>query len=224
MDKTSIIMASYDTTKTHRYVTSAALGNIQKFTDRDQYELIFVDANPSTKELMNYKYHKIDIDKYIDLEVDPGISACRNIGAKEANPEYKYICFIDNDIFVNEGWLDTLIKVMNKHNVRYIRPNQGQTSRELIKQSYLEEGPGQDDAGLILMTREAFNESGGWDERFGSVYHDLGFRRRLGQHNIQGISTNQTVMTHISGITTFDSPKFDDWYSKEGEEINKPIN
>lgn len=223
MDKTSIIMASYDTTQTHRYVTSAALGNIQKFTDRDQYELIFVDANPSTKGLMNYKYHKIDIDKYIDLETDPGISACRNIGAKESDPENKYICFMDNDVFVHEGWLPKLIEIMKKRNLGYIFPQQGQTSREFVKQSYIQEANGNDDAGFILITREAFDKTGGWDERFGSVYHELGFRRRLGKYGILGFSSNQMVMTHISGITTFESPKFQEWYSKEGEEVNKEI-
>lgn len=215
-------MASYDILRIHRYVTSAALGNIQKFTDPEDYELIFVDANPSTKDFMNYKYHLIKIDKYIDLETDPGISACRNIGAKHADPDNGYICFIDNDVFVNEGWLDTLKKVMKKHNARYVLPQQGQTTREFIKKSYIEEHPGQDDAGLMLMTREAFDITGGWDERFGSVYHELGFRKKLGQHHIHGVNTNQTVMTHISGITTFDSPKFDEWYAKEGAEINKP--
>lgn len=215
-------MAAYDLDQVHRYVTSAALGNIQKYTDRDQYELIFVDANPAAETWTNYKYHKIDIDKRIELETDPGISACRNIGAKAAEAN-EYICFIDNDVFVPEGWLPKLIEVMHKRNARYIFPHQGYTDREFIKQSYLEELPGQDDAGLILMTREAFDTCGGWDERFGSVYHELGLRRRLGKHDIRGFCTNQVLITHISGITTFPSPKFDEWYTKEGSEINEPI-
>lgn len=46
-----------------------------------------------------------------------GIAQAKNMGAKEilAMPHYKYICFLDNDTKVSDGWLEKMIKIMDSN-------------------------------------------------------------------------------------------------------------
>lgn len=222
-NKTSIVMVAHDVSATHRYITSAALGNIQKYTDREDYELIFVDdqTTGARTDNLNARYHTIDIDKTIEVKEDIGISACRNLGVEKSDPLTKYLCFIDNDMFIWEGWLPKLRSYLESGNWDAIYPHQGATTREFVKKSYEKEGRGNDDAGLILITREAFEKTGGWDEKFKSVYHDLAFRKRISRAGLRIWCTNQVIVTHLSGVTTFFSSKFNKNYSEEGDILHK---
>lgn len=219
MDKTSIIMVAYDQDEVHRTITATALANIQKYTDRENYELILVDNKPIGD--FNRRHHLIDIDKHIKLDNDIGISASRNLGVKESNSITKYLCFIDNDVFVWEGWLNKLINQIETKNLDYIWPHQGYTTREFVKDSYQNDSAGNDDAGCVLIKRESFNRVGGWDEKYGSVHHELAFRRRLSGFGLKGFCTNQVIITHLSGITTFFSKDFDKKYAEEGKLISE---
>jgi hypothetical protein len=219
-NKTSIIMTAHDADGVYRYITSAAISNIQKYTDREDYELVLVDdLTGGAGEELNERYHNINLDKHIKITKDIGISACRNLGAKESDPLTKYLCFIDNDMFVWEGWLSKLRSYLEAGKWDAIYPHQGATTREFVKESYEKEGRGNDDAGLILITREAFERTGGWDEKFKSVYHDLAFRKRMGRTGVSAWCTNQVIVTHLGGVTTFFSSKFDKNYSEEGNAL-----
>ena len=181
MNKTTIIIVAYDTIRLQRQITSACLGNISRYTNRDEYELIFVDQYLNGKSAgdLNTKFHHIDIDKHIKVEEHIGSSAAANLGAKNADPETKYLCFMHPDVFVWEGWLPTLRSFIEKGQIEIVMPHQSASDREQIKAFYQEENPrGNDDAGLIMMTKNAFEKSGGWDERLKSIYQDLAFRRR----------------------------------------------
>jgi GT2 family glycosyltransferase len=211
-------MTAYDKDGAMRLVTSAVLGNIQKYTDRNDYELIFIDdKTASSVEDLNERYHNISIDKRINVTEDIGISACRNLGAKKSDPMTKYFCFIDNDVFVWEGWLPKLRSYLESGKWDAIYPHQGSTTREFVKESYKKEGRGNDDAGLILITREAFELTEGWDENFESVYHDLAFRKRMAAAGLSAWCTNQVLITHLGGATTFNSLKFNEKYQREGD-------
>ena len=101
--KTSIIMVAYDGDRTQRYITSASLGNIQMYTDREDYEMILVDNEPNRAGALNEKYQLFYLDHHIKEDKNIGVSASRNLGAKIADPNSEYFCFIDNDVFVWEG-------------------------------------------------------------------------------------------------------------------------
>jgi GT2 family glycosyltransferase len=196
---TSIIVAPFDNQVIVRRMTYACLGNIAKYTDDEDYELIVVDQGSMTN--IHDVYHMTDhVDKHLVVG-DVGMSQAMNIGAKEATG--KYICFMHNDVFVWEGWLRTMVGFLEnpKYKYRIVMPHQGRTTREMMKKFEKEENPrGNDDAGLILMSKEDFDKTGGWDERFPNIYQDLAFRRRL----IGPVCyTAKCVITHICGMTVW---------------------
>lgn len=220
--KTSIIMVAFDKDYIHRHITSTALGNIQMFTDREDYEMILVDNEPTRGGDLNRKYQLFYLDHHIVIDKDIGVSASRNIGAKTADPKSEYLCFIDNDVFVWEGWLPKLRAYLESGEWDAIWPHQCMTTREFVKNSYdpNSNDQGNDDAGLILITRDAFEKTGGWDERFFSVYHDLAFRRRMSAAEIRVRATNRVIVTHLNGATTFDLEDFDKRIKKEGDALH----
>ena len=223
LDKTSIVMTAFNQDALQVQITSAVLGNISKYTDREDYELILVDQGNPPPDL-NHRHHCIDIDKHIKIP-HIGMSAAMNRGYKESNPDYPYVCFIHNDVFVWEGWLSTLRGFIEKDPTTIMMPHQGPSTRENIKNSYLEENPrGNDDAGLIMMTKETFKKTGGWDERFKSVYQDGAFRLRFPKSHW---CTGKVLITHIGSINMYTSeqdgqeaPIWQKLRAGEGKEIN----
>ena len=209
-------MCAYDRTEIARQITLAALGNIQKYTDSEDYELILVDNDPIAKELYQ-KYQCIRADKHIVI-ADIGYSASMNLGAKESNSEFEYICFIHNDVFVWEGWLPKLIEELDRKQIDVIVPSQGHLTREQIKDSYKNLDTRLDnDAGIMLMKKETFANVGGWDDRFGSVYHDGAYRKKIMQKGYILAPTSQVVITHLGWITLGqDQDKFEKLRTEEG--------
>ena len=208
-------MVSYDRTPVHRNITSAALGNINMYTDKEDYELILIENEPLGA--LNQKYQLFTLDHYIIKDKDIGISASRNLGAKLADKKSEYFCFIDNDVFVWEGWLPKLRSYIENGKYDSMWPHQCSTTREFVKESYKKEAPGNNDAGLILISRKAFEKTGGWDERFFSVYHEAAFRKRMSDANVTTGCTNQVIITHLNGVTTFNLEDFDEKISREGD-------
>lgn len=198
MNKTSIIIPAYDTTRLQRWITSACLGNIAKYTERDEYELIFVDQRKEglVPCPLNERFQKIDIDKWLKPKENIGCSAAMNLGAKNTSKNTEYLCFMHNDVLVWEGWLKTLRSFIEEDYCDVIFPTQSNYDRNDIK--LMEKGDrhmrGNDDAGLILTTKEHFKESGGWDERFKTIYMEAAFRRRLSG---RVHCTAKCVITHI---------------------------
>lgn len=215
--KTSIIMNAYDNDIVQRQITIAALGNIQKYTD--DYELILVD-NGKFQEI-NDKYNCIELTKHIQNKEDIGFSASMNLGARESNSEYPYICFIHNDVFVWEWWLPKLLKKLDKIDV--IFPSQGHITREQVLASYRNELDRLDnDAGLMVMSKENYKKSGGWDERFCSVFQEKAYRDKMIRNGLSINHTPDVIITHIGWITVgFDDSVFENNRSKEGEILSK---
>ena len=196
-NKTSIIIAPFDNHVILRRMTRACLGNIAKYTDDEDYELIVVDQGSITE--LQDRYHTTEhVDKHI-IAGDIGMSQAMNLGAKEATG--KYICFMHNDVFVPEGWLTTMRGFLEnpKYNYRVVMPHQGKTTRQMMKEFEKKDNPrGNDDAGLMLMYKEDFDKTGGWNERFPNIYQDLAFRQKLVPPTCY---TAKCVITHLCGMT-----------------------
>jgi len=75
------------------------------------YEIIVVD-NGST-EGGTVKFIKENAHKYVLVNENTGYSAGNNIGSKLAIGEF--ICFLNNDTIVTDGWADEMIKTLNEN-------------------------------------------------------------------------------------------------------------
>lgn len=225
MNKTSIIMTAFDCDITHRHITSSALGNIQKYTEEDEYELILIDNRPPEGFIdLDEKYNIFKLNKHKEVG-DIGFSASMNLGVKLSNQEYPYLCLIQNDVFVWENWLPKLRGFFERNECETIYPSQGRITRQQVKNSFAEvDEPLWEDAGMCMITRNAFNRIGGYDERFKSVYFELAFRKRLAKHGIRTKNTNKVIITHLGGVTTFENEeRLNELMNEEGKVINQPI-
>jgi glycosyltransferase involved in cell wall biosynthesis len=214
-DKVSIIVVAWDTNRIQRQITSTCLGNISKFTDKEDYELIFIDQQCDKN--LDERHNVINIDKHIILKENIGCSAAMNRGYKESSPECKYICFMHNDVFVPNNWLPTLMELVKRDDC-IVMPTQGRLSREYVKEEE-EDLKAWDDAGLIIMSKDNFIKSGGWDERFKTIYQDAIFRYRLPK---KYVATNKVIITHIGAVGYYHDEQFEnEAYDREGEIYNK---
>jgi len=202
INKTSIIMCAYDVENRYqRWITSTAIDNIQRYTNRDEYELILVDNEPRWE--LDTKLHHLEIDKHIRLKKDIGYSRSMNYGFKKSNPDYNMCCFIHNDVFVWEGWLPKLIECLDKYETDIIIPNQGVILRQDVLDSYEDKGRQLDnDAGVMLMTKETFKKTGGWPRELKSIFHDGGFRKKIAIAGLRLVPTRNEVLITHPGTTT----------------------
>ena len=226
MNKTSIIMCAYDTNDLQRNITSSAIGNIQKYTDTEEYELIVVDNHKKDTNWLEIpkKYNCIKIDNLIDIE-DIGYSASMNLGASKADPATKYFCFIHNDVLVWEGWLNKLREYLDSGEWDAVFPSQGYFSRQDILDAYSGKRVTLDnDAGLTLITKEAFSTVKGFDERMKSVYQEMAFRKRMIHYQIRSTPTAKTIITHIGWATLgADDDAFERNRIEEGQFIDNYV-
>jgi glycosyltransferase involved in cell wall biosynthesis len=187
-------------------MTMAAIANITKFTEPKDYELIVVDCVPNLRFPLRDDYKVLKIDKKIEVgPLDIGYYAAMNLGAKKARGEF--LCFIENDIFVHEGWLDGLKRYLDgSFDVDMIMPSQLPTTRNWVLQSYrvsekealLEGKPEQ---GLMLLRNETFVDIGGWNGDFGFGWKSL--YEKLGKNRVRIGSTSKVIVTHITGVTYY---------------------
>ncbi len=180
------------------------LDHIRKFTDRP-YELIVIDPIP--KEPIRDDYHTLDFEaedtKHFTFDEDIGYTAGMNFGANESSGDI--LVFIQNDVFVHEGWLPDMLKYVEA-GYRVVWPDQVPRTREYVTESYKRDllDPltlkGGRDAGLMMITREAFNFIGGWNEELG-LLAERDIMQRIGEDNIKWTETNKVYITHIMAAT-----------------------
>ena len=213
--KTSIVVVAYDTIRLQRKITSACLANIQRYTNRDEYELIFVDQGVGKPTPLDVSHHLLDIDKHV-VAGDIGVSAAYNLGYKESNPDYPLIVFMHNDVLVPDDWLKNLRESLDTHKV--VMPHQGPTTRDFVIESRTKNIQANNDAGLIMMSKETFKGTGGWDERFKGIYQTQIFWWRLPE---QAFNVSKCIITHIGcGTVYVDEERERRQYSEEGPMFN----
>lgn len=195
--KYSIILNVYDTDKAQRHQTMACLAAIRKFTE-PPYELIVVDNEPGPGGAIRDEYGVLALDKVIVLEPKKTVYESYNIGATEATTDYLF--FIQSDVFVHEGTFDKLRAYMDEYPMVF--PQQIPISRDDVKELYkLKNGEiahiGQRDAGLVGITKEAFNKAGGWDGSFHNLLGEAAFYYRCDDAGIGWIDRTNAFITHI---------------------------
>jgi hypothetical protein len=190
----SVILNAYDTDMAQRHMTMACLAAIRKFTDGD-YEIIVVDNEPIAPIRDEYKVlaplNKIEVP----LET---VYASYNRGAAAAKTDKLF--FIQSDVFVHELTLNKLSVYLDEWDMVF--PQQIPISREDVKGIYIiHDGDmthiGQRDAGLLGITRDAFDRTGGWDERFRNLLGEAAFYSRCDDARVTWIDRTNAFITHI---------------------------
>ncbi len=191
----SVILNTYDVSRVQRHMTQQCMAAIRKYTDGD-YELIIVDNEPT----MSF-YHEYDVYKpynYIKVEPKESVYASYNRGAQAAKGDI--LMFIQNDVFVHERTINKLAKYLEEWDVAF--PQQYPITREdVVAIRQLGDGEeahvGWRDAGLLAITREAFDKTGGWDERFRNLLGEAAFYSRIGNANLSWTDRTNAFITHI---------------------------
>lgn len=202
---TSIIMTCFDKNQTMRHVSMLAAADITRYTDPSSYELIIVDTEPIYP--FRDDYHVLKIDRKIEVPKNLGYYESMNIGAKEAKG--KYLCFIENDVFVRENWLKNLSWYLKNDYCDAIMPDQIPTTWEGIRKykalSFEEAfGKGATEAGLILMTKDAYETIGAWDKTWTGQSPHFGWKRiyqQIGEAGLRMGQTAKVTISHVCGMT-----------------------
>lgn len=190
----SIILNSYDVLKSQRHMSMACVAAIRKFTDGD-YEIIIVDNDQTHRFRDDYGV----LAPYTLIEQENhNVYESYNIGAKAAKGEY--LVFIQNDVFCNERTINKLVKYLEEFDVAF--PQQIELTRGAVKKIYatLDGQPtegGWRDAGMLAITREAFDKVGGWDERFHNMLGEKAFYFKIDAAGLSWTSNTNALITHI---------------------------
>lgn len=81
-------------------------------TDYPDLEIIVVDCQtPQISEWVNSHFPSV---KVAHFDKDIGPAASHNVGAEKADPNSKYIAFLDNDALVEPNWLKECVKLMER--------------------------------------------------------------------------------------------------------------
>jgi glycosyltransferase involved in cell wall biosynthesis/ubiquinone/menaquinone biosynthesis C-methylase UbiE len=107
--QTSIIMPVFN----HLDYNKKAIKAVREHTKN--YELMVID-NASTDGTKEWLDNQVDI-RVVHLNENRGVPGAKNIGITMARG--KYICFLDNDTEVGEGWLDKMLDVFKDKTVGF---------------------------------------------------------------------------------------------------------
>ena len=211
---TSVIVTAYNQTPFQAHMTMSAIANVTRYTNTEDYELILM--SDSEKFPVRDDYHVLKIDKYIKTEGESYTQAM-NHGAKEAKG--KYLVFLQNDVFVWENWLPDLRDYLEMEIADCVIPDQCPRDRDFVLKSYEMNHVeamqyGSRDAGLLMITRKAFDKTGGWNENL-TLLCEKDFYQRMAQKGVRQIDTCRVMISHIMAATNLDR------FHTKPEEYNK---
>lgn len=101
----SIIILNWNSSK----MTLLCLQHIWQNTRGYNYEIIIVD-NGSNDDDLEFLKRNIVLEKLISVQTNRYFGEANNIGVEASRGEY--ICFLNNDAFVHDGWLEPLVGVL----------------------------------------------------------------------------------------------------------------
>lgn len=215
-------MTAYNQTAVSAHITMAALANITKYTNPEDYELILIEDIPKFRTRDDY--HVLKIDKHIILDEYTNYTVKMNMAAKEAKGDY--LCFIQNDVFVWEGWLDSFHYYFDNKLSECMIPDQFPRTREYIKEANAmtyEEGldKGHKEDCMYFLTRKAFDKIGGWNENL-KILIQQDFYNRCADAGVTVNGTNKIQVTHITLATHYqDMDKMDELMAHDSGILNK---
>jgi GT2 family glycosyltransferase/glycosyltransferase involved in cell wall biosynthesis len=219
----SIIVLNWN----RRDLTSLCLEHLWQRTTGHRYEVIVVD-NGSRQEEVDFLRTHAPRARIISLRANRYFGEANNIGVEAARG--RYICLLNNDAFVHEGWLEPLVEILRTDTrvgavgPRFLYPNNRlQEAGALVTPDGLavQLGKGKDpddplfaslrqvdyvSAACMLVRRTEFLNVLGFDLAWDPAYYedvDLCLKLRL-----IGLSTfycPQSTVTHIENATSSDA-------------------
>jgi len=207
----SIIMNSYSPLKSQRHMDIACIADIRRFTDA-KVEIIIVN-NDNTHRFRD-DYGVLAPYQLIAPPREMNVYESYNFGASLAKGNK--LMFIQNDVFVHERTIDKLAVYLDEWDVAF--PQQIEFSRKEVKSLYkVKDGAkaplGWRDAGLLAITRKAFDKTGGWDERYQNMLGERAFYVRIGEAGLTWTCSTNAIITHIKAGTNLS--KDDGLYNEE---------
>lgn len=219
--KTSIILTAHIQSSMQAHMTMACIANITRYTPRDEYELILMSADEKYPVRDDYKV--LQIDRY--ERGNWGYTKSMNEGAKLAKGEI--LVFLQNDVFVWEGWLTGMKLYIENGHAEAVFPDQCPRSREFVESSYIMTPLaamryGSRDAGCLMITKEAFQKTGGWNEEL-SLLAEKDFYHRMAQAGVGITDTCKVMITHIMAATNLskDQEKYNAEMKHDADLLNK---
>lgn len=204
------------------HMTMAALANIRRYTE-GEYELILV--SDSEKFAVRDEYKVLNIDQYIKVE-NTTYTEAMNLGAEKAKGDY--LVFIQNDVFVYENWLKNLVYYLDNDIADCVVPDQCPRDRAFVEKSYkmtMEEAMeyGSRDEGLLIITREAFERMGKFDQRL-KILQGKDIWARMANAGVRQIDTCKVMISHIMAATNLsllhkDPKEYDRRMQEDSEKI-----
>lgn len=217
----SVILNSYNPDRVSLHTTMACLAAIRKFTD-EPYEIIVVDNTPDLK--IRDDYHVLEPYTLIQNTENHTVYESYNQGAAVA--QYDKLVFIQSDVFCHEQTINKLVKYLDEWDVAF--PQQVPISRADVKQIYtVADGEathiGGRDAGMIAITKAAFEKCGGWDGRFKNLLGEKAFFIRWDRAGLTWTDRTNCFITHIMAGTNLgkEPGHYNDEMSYDAELIRK---
>ena len=213
---TSIITVAYDVNQLSRQITQLSLESICKYTDEEDYEIIFIDTIPIGAENLTWfdtfdvfqmgkRKDRVWIKQYLSEMSNPGTYSSYNKAVNYANGDY--LCFTQNDVIVTEGWLSNMKYYLDNNIADVVYPDQFPKTREFVKRTYEVDyrddfaRKASTDAGMVLMRKSIFEACGGWPEGMIMFYGEKHLNSRLKSVGARVISTNKNMILHVNSGT-----------------------
>ena len=229
--KVSIICSTFNNTRTATHMSMLCLDHIRKFTD-PPYQLIVIDPIPKFPIRDDYKTLQLENDPdtiWAKFPTDIGYTAGMNKGAELATGEV--LVFIQNDVFVREGWLKDMLWYIETSRWDVVFPDQVPRTREYVEHSYLRQHDdleamrGGRDAGLMMITKSAFERCGGWNPEM-TLLAERDFYERMDRVGLKWTDTNKVFITHIMAATNLERldknpQEYEERMSKDAGVLNK---
>lgn len=207
--------------------TKACLQSLTSLTHQP-YLVYFVD-NGSTDGTYGFASSFLGRNP-IRFPRNQGIPKARNAGTRAAlsDPRNKYVCFLDNDVKVTSGWLEKMVRVMEKHpDIGLLAPlSQSGSGAQAAKQLAPKDGQGETDEAkgetgapvytdfverfCMLVRAELFQKIGFFDESFGPYGSESNdFCMRVARSGLRVAVASNVFVWHAGGATLSANPV--DW-------------
>lgn len=173
----------------------ASMAAVRKFTDGD-YEMIVVDNAPVHR--IRDDYGVLAPFTLIENQDNKTVYESYNQGAAVATGEY--LVFIQQDVFCNERTINKLVKYLEEFDVAF--PQQIELTRETVKKIYdTPDGTPTDagwrDAGVLAITRQAFDKTGGWPGEFHNLLGEAAYYDKIHRLKLSWTAQTNAIITHI---------------------------
>ena len=159
---------------------------------------------------------------FIGLKTNHGFASTVNIGFRRARG--KYLITVNDDTILQDEWIDTLLDQVKKDtgsvSPLVVSPSQAIESlgiyalpqgKAVALQPNDDRQPNAFNAAAVLLTRNALEKVGLFDERFGSYLEDIDLGLRMTRAGFQHVVAPKVKVVHLRHQTSKSNPRRKAW-------------